>query len=283
MKIGKPQRHDYLFFMVAVLIAVSVFITKRSAGDFNFEERQYPAGFRNLILNAGASRRGPGPGPLVGLETGYEKQDPEPIADICKALFSDAADPTVGPADAEVTIVEFFDYQCPYCGVVSEFIGKIQADDPRVRIVFKEWPILGSASEFAARAALAAERQGQYLRFHETLMRTRGIPNEALIRNAASKVAIDPDRLLIELKSAKYDGVIRRNNQLAKQLGLIGTPSFVVGRTIVEGAITRNQMEKLIDLEARSPAIAICQDRSRQFHLNDITIRASDPPPGGTN
>lgn len=283
MKIGKPQRHDYLFFMVAVLIAVSVFITKRSAGDFNFEERQYPAGFRNLILNSGASQRGPGPGPLVGLETGYAKQDPEPIADICKALFSDAADPTVGPADAEVTIVEFFDYQCPYCRVVSEFIGEVQANDPRVRIVFKEWPILGSASEFAARAALAAERQGQYLRFHETLMRTRGIPNEALIRNVASKVAIDPDRLLIELKSAKFDGVIRRNNQLAKQLGLIGTPSFVVGRTIVEGAITRNQMEKLIDLEARSPAIAICQDRSRQFHLNDITIRASDPPPGGTN
>lgn len=283
MKIGKPQRHDYLFFMVAVLIAVSVFITKRSAGDFNFEERQYPAGFRNLILNTGASRRGPGPGPLVGLETGYAKQDPEPIADICKALFSDAADPTVGPADAEVTIVEFFDYQCPYCRVVSEYLGEVQANDPRVRIVYKEWPIFGSASGLAARAALAAERQGQYLRFHETLMRTRGIPNEALIRNAASKVVIDPDRLLIELKSAKFDGVIRRNNQLAKQLGLIGTPSFVVGRTIVEGAITRNQMEKLIDLEARSPAIAICQDRSRQFHLNDITIRASDPPPGGTN
>ena len=260
MKIGKPQKHAYLIFMIAVLVAVGVFMTKRSAGDFNFEARQYPAGFRDLILNSGASRRAAIPGPLVGLESGYAEQDREPIADPCKALFSDAADPTVGPAGAEVTIVEFFDYQCPYCRVVSEFLGEVQASDPRVRIVFKEWPIFGSGSEFAARAALAAAQQGQYLRFHETLMRTRGIPNEALIRYAASKVAIDPGRLLVDLKSTKFDDVIRRNSQLAKQLGLIGTPSFVVGRTIVEGAITRDQMEKLIDLEARSSAI--CQDKS---------------------
>ncbi len=248
--------------MVAVLIAVSVFITKRSAGDFNFEARQYPAGFRDLILNSGASRLGPASSPLIGLQSGSAERDPQPIADICKALFSETSDPTLGPSGAAVTIVEFFDYQCPYCRVVSEFIGEVQADDRRVRIVFKEWPIFGSDSELAARAALAAAQQGQYLRFHKAMMRTRGIPNEALIRNAASKAGIDPDRLLADSKSAKFGGVIRRNRQLAKQLGLIGTPSFVVGRTIVEGAITRNQMEKMIDLEASSPAIAICQDKS---------------------
>ena len=246
--------------MIAVLVAGGVFMTKRSAGDFNFEARQYPAGFRNLILNSGASRRAEIPGPLIGLESGFAEQDREPIADPCKALFSDATDPTVGPAGAEVTIVEFFDYQCPYCRVVSEFLSEVQASDPRVRIVFKEWPIFGSSSELAARAALAAAMQGKYLRFHEALMRIRGIPNEALIRNVASKVAIDPDRLLVELKSARFGDVIRRNSQLAKQLGLIGSPSFVVGRTIVEGAITRDQMEKLIELEARSPAI--CQEKS---------------------
>jgi protein-disulfide isomerase len=259
MNIGKPHKHDYLIFMIAVLIAVSVFITMRSAGDFNFVARQYPAGFRDLILNSGASRRTSTSSLLAGLETRLAEQAPEPTIDICQALFSDAADPTVGPTSAEVTIVEFFDYQCPYCRVVAEFLVEVQANDPRVRIVFKEWPILGSDSELAARAALAAAQQGQYLRFHETLMRTRGVPNEAIIRYAASKVVIDPDQILVELKSVKFDDVIRRNNQLAKQLGLIGTPSFVVGRTIVEGAITRNQMEKLIDLEAKSPAIAICQ------------------------
>lgn len=243
-------------------MAVSVIATKWSAGDLNFVARQYPAGFQDLVLNSGASRRTPASSLLVGLETGLAEQKPEPISDICNALFSDAADPTVGPAGADVTIVEFFDYQCPYCRVVAEFLSEVQANDPRVRIVYKEWPVLGSDSEFAARAALAAARRGQYLRFHETLMRTRGVPNEALVRYAANKVAIDPDQLLVELKSAEIDDVIRRNRQLAKQLGLIGTPSFVVGRTIVEGAITRNQMEKLIDLEAKSPATAICQNRS---------------------
>ena len=186
-------------------------------------------------MNSGASRPAPTSWPLVGLEPGSAEKHPEPINDICKALFSDSADPTIGPTGAAVTIVEFFDYQCPYCRVVSEFLGDVQAKDPRVRIVFKEWPVFGPNSELAARAALAAARQGQYLRFHETLMRTRGIPNEASIRNAASKVVIDPDRLLVELKSVKFDDVIRRNSQLARQLGLIGTPSFVVGRTIVEG------------------------------------------------
>ncbi len=264
MKISKPQKYGYLIFVIAVLIAVGVFITKRSAGDIDFEARQYPAGFRDLIMNSGVSRRGPTTSPLVGLETGFAEQDPkpEPIADICEALFNDAADPMVGATDAEVTIVEFFDYQCPYCRVVSEFLGEVQANDPRVRIVFKEWPIFGSSSELAARAALAAASQGQYLRFHETLMKTRGIPNEALIRNAASKIVDDPGRLLFELKSVEFDDLFRRNSLIAKQLGLIGTPSFVVGQTIVEGAITRNQMEKLIDLEARSPGIAICQDES---------------------
>lgn len=260
MKIGKPQKLVYLIFMIAVLIAVSVFITNRSVEGFTFEARRYPSGFRDLVLNAGASRQGPTASLLVGLETG--SAEPEPITDICNALFNDAADPTAGPAGAEVTIVEFFDYQCPYCRVVSEFLGDFQANDPRVRIVFKEWPVLGSDSEFAARAALAAARQGQYLRFHETLMRTRGIPNEASIRYAASKVAIDPDRLLVDLKSENFDDAIRRNSQLAKQLGLIGTPSFVIGRTIVEGAITRNQLERLIDLEAKLPAVAVCDGRS---------------------
>jgi len=262
MKIGKPQKHGYLIFMIAVLIAVGVFIAKQSAGRFDFEARQYPEGFRDLILNSGASRRDLTSWPLVGLKPGSADQDPEPVTDICKALFSDPADPTVGPIGAKVTIVEFFDYQCPYCRVVSEFLDEVQAEDPRVRLVFKEWPIFGSGSELAARAALAAAQQGQYLQFHKILMRARGIPNEASIRNAANKVGIDPDRLLVELQSSKFDGVIRRNSQLAKQLGLIGTPSFVIGRTIVEGAITRNQLEKLIDLEARSPAIALCQDLS---------------------
>jgi protein-disulfide isomerase len=262
MKIGKPQKYGNLIFIIAVLIAVSVFITKRSAEDFDFEARQYPAGFRDLILNSGASRPGPASLPLVGLESGFAEQDAGPIPDICKALFNDAADPTLGSTNAAVTIVEFFDYQCPYCRVVSEFLSKIQANDPRVRIVFKEWPILGSASGLAARAALAAAQQGQYVQFHETLMRTRGIPNEALIRYAADKIGIDPDRLLLDLKSVKFDAVISRNSQLAKQLGFTGTPSFVVGRTIVEGAVTRNQLEKLIDFEAGSAAISNCRDKS---------------------
>ncbi len=130
--------------------------------------------------------------------------------------------------------------------------------DPRVRVVYKEWPILGPASDRAARAALAAGRQGKYLRFHETLMKTRGMPTEAVFRYAASEAGIDPHRLLGDMNAKEIGAALRRNDRLAKQLGFTGIPSFVVGRTIVQGAITRSELERLIDLEAAESATAAC-------------------------
>lgn len=262
MKIDIPQNYRILIAVAVALIAVNVFISNRSAGDLEFEARQDPAGFRDLILSGGTSRPNPTATPLAGLEFGVQQQDAKPISDVCTALFRDPADPTIGPSDAAVTIVEFFDYQCPYCRVVSGYLGGIQAEDPRVRIVFKEWPILGPASDQAARAALAAARQGHYVQFHEALMKTRGIPNEALFRYVATEVGIDPDRLLRDLNGAESDAVLRRTNQLAKQLGFTGIPSFVVGRTIVQGAITRGELEKLIDLEAEDTTPTACRDNS---------------------
>lgn len=262
MKISISQNYKFLILTAVVLIGVNIFISNRSAGDFEFETRQHPAGFRDLILSGGTSRPDPTSSPLAGLKFGVEERDAGPISDLCTALFNDPADPAVGASDATVTIIEFFDYQCPYCRVASEYLGDIQANDPRVRVIFKEWPILGQASEHAARAALAAARQDQYLRFHKALMKTRGIPNEALFRYVATEVGIDPDRLLRDLNSAESDAALRRTDHLAKQLGFTGIPSFVVGRTIVQGAITRSELETLIDLEAENAAAAVCRDNS---------------------
>ncbi len=262
MKIGIPQNYKFLIAVAAALIAVNIVISNRSADEFEFEARRNPAGFRNLILSGSTSRPNPMSAPLAGLEFGVQQQGAKPVADICTALFNDPADPAVGASDATVTIVEFFDYQCPYCRVVSEYLGDIQANDPRVRVIFKEWPILGQASNHAARAALAAKRQSQYVRFHERLMNTRGIPNEALFRYVATEVGIDPDRLLRDLNSAESDAALRRTDHLAKHLGFTGIPSFVVGRTIVQGAITRSELEKLIDLEVENAAAAVCQGSS---------------------
>ncbi len=258
MKFSIPQNYRILLVAAAALIAVNVFISNRSADDLEFQPRQQPDGFRELILSGGTSRPDPAALPLAGVEFGAEQPNTEPVIDFCTALFNDPGDPAAGPADAAVTIVEFFDYQCPYCRVVSSYLGDLRAKDPRVRVVYKEWPILGPASGQAARAALASARQGEYLSFHETLMKTRGIPTEAIFRYAANEVGIDPDRLLRDMKTTEIGEALRRNDRLAKQLGFTGIPSFVVGRTIVQGAITRDELEKLIDQEAAEPTTAGC-------------------------
>ena len=255
---GKQFAVLLLLTFISVVIALTAMLENRWQDEFHFVQREYPKGFRNLVLNGSSSRPQLASWVLVGLGTSPKAENETPISDICRSLFDDPTDPVVGPSTATVTVVEFFDYQCPYCRKVSEFLGDLQANDPRVRLVFKEWPILGDSSELAARAALAAERQGRYRLFHQGMMSTRGIPTEALIRSVAVKVGIDADRLFRDAKSDEITVAIERNAHLAKQLGFIGTPSFVVGRTIVEGAITRRQFEKLIDLEIETALPAAC-------------------------
>ncbi len=258
MRLGIPQNYRFLILAAAALIAVNIFISNRPADDLDFRPRQQPEGFRELILDGGTSRPDPAAVPLAGIDFGAERRNTEPVTDICTALFRDPAAPAVGPADAAVTIVEFFDYQCPYCRVVSAYLADIQAKDPRVRVVYKEWPILGAASGQAARAALAAARQGRYAQFHKALMRTRGVPTEELFRHTAAEAGIDPDRLPRDMKTEEIATALRRNDRLAKQLGFTGVPAFVVGRTIVQGAISRSELEQLIDLEAAETTTAVC-------------------------
>lgn len=258
MRTGLPQNYRFLILVAAALVGVNIFISNRPANDLDFQPRQQPEGFRELILDGATSRPDPTAVPLAGIDFGPGRQDGEPVTDICAALFADPGDPTAGPADAAVTIVEFFDYQCPYCRTASAYLRDVQTQDPRVRVVYKEWPLLGPASEQAARAALAAARQGRYPEFHKTLMQTRGVPSEDLFRYAATEAGIDPDRLLWDMKSDDIGTALRRNDHLAKRLGFTGIPSFVVGRTIVQGALTRSELEKLIELEAAEGTNAVC-------------------------
>ena len=131
MKFSIPQNYRILLVAAAALIAVNVFISNRSADDLEFQPRQQPDGFRELILSGGTSRPDPAALPLAGVEFGAEQPNTEPVIDFCTALFNDPGDPAAGPADAAVTIVEFFDYQCPYCRVVSSYLGDLRAKDPR--------------------------------------------------------------------------------------------------------------------------------------------------------
>jgi protein-disulfide isomerase len=167
-------------------------------------------------------------------------------------LFNDPASPISGNPHGDVVIVEFFDYFCSYCKRVMDDVLTATAEDPGVRLVYKEFPILGDASVIAARAALAVHliAPDKYAEVHEAMMSSRARLNEMRILSIAEEFGIDTDALQAAMKSAKIDAAIARNRALAEALGINGTPGFVIGDQIVPGAISLDSIRQFI-AEAR--------------------------------
>jgi protein-disulfide isomerase len=165
-------------------------------------------------------------------------------------LFNHPMTPTTGDPKADITIVEFFDYQCGYCKRAMQTVLEIQKEDPRLRIAWKELPILGPASEFAARAAMAAKRQDKYLDFHVAVMGNRGQLTPDSVLQIAGKAGIDVDRLKRDMTDPAIEKYLQDTLQLAQQLGINGTPGFIIGNKLVPGALDKQQMKDLI-AEAR--------------------------------
>ena len=161
-------------------------------------------------------------------------------------LFADPALPVLGRADGDFVLVEFFDFRCPYCKVIAPIIGDLVADDDALTHVIVDWPLLGPESEYAARAVLAAGRQGAYQRFREALMDTSGEPGEALVVSVAESLNLDVARLRRDMASQEIAERVAANSRLAESLRLRGSPVFVFGDAIVEGAVSRAKLESLI-------------------------------------
>ena len=161
-------------------------------------------------------------------------------------LLNDPASPVGGNPDGDVTLVEFFDYQCPYCKTIFPSIQELPAEDRKLRFVFKEIPSPGKDSVFAARAALAARRQGKYLELHMAPMPARGKLTETTVMRLAEKVGVDVDRLRRDMAERTIGDMIRRNLELADALGIDGTPAFIIGDTQVPGAVEIDTLKTLI-------------------------------------
>ena len=162
------------------------------------------------------------------------------------ALFNQPHGPMLGNPDGAITIVEFFDYNCGHCRRSSRVIHDLLAADSQVRVVLREWPILGEGSRFAARASLAAQRQGQYQAFHRALMDLPGQATEASVINTASTLGLDVERLRRDMAAAEVDAHLALSDQLARALRLTGTPVFVVGNTLVPGFISLERLQELV-------------------------------------
>jgi protein-disulfide isomerase len=162
-------------------------------------------------------------------------------------IFNDPGSPVGGNPDGDVTLVEFFDYNCPYCRQAAPVMIRAEADDSDLRIVYKEFPILGPDSMFAAKAALAAHRQGKYVPFHKTLMQADGAANESKVFEIAAAVGLDIEQLKKDMADPVIQDLIDQNLRLAFDLRITGTPGFVIGNEIIRGIVPLDTLEAAID------------------------------------
>lgn len=160
-------------------------------------------------------------------------------------LLHDPDSPIGGNPKGDITIVEFFDYNCGYCKRVAPTVDALIKNDPNIRVVYKEYAILGPPSVLAAKAALAARRQGKYHEFHDALMKG-GRAGQSSVQKIAARLGIDHDRLKKDMEDPALDAMIRKNYRLADALGIAGTPAFVIGDQVVPGAIGPDQFAAII-------------------------------------
>lgn len=168
------------------------------------------------------------------------------IAEHQAELERDPASPVGGNAAGDVTVVEFFDYRCTYCKRVASVLEQLQNDDAHVRIVYKDFPILGADSLSAASAALAAQSQGRHHAFHRAMLAATDRLTKEQILRIAQEVGLNIEQLVADMDTSEQLTTITRNQTLAKVLGITGTPAFVVGNQLVLGAVDLTVLKTLI-------------------------------------
>ena len=166
-------------------------------------------------------------------------------------LFATAGDPIIGNPKGDVTLVQFFDYRCGYCRSMVPGLRNLIGKDKGLRMVMKEFPVLGPDSVVAARAALAAEKQGRFTDFHLALMGSKEL-DEVAIKGVASRLGLDVDRLVADMNSESVERALQANGQLAGELCITGTPSFVIGGKLIPGAVEIAQLESLITAQRQT-------------------------------
>ena len=163
-----------------------------------------------------------------------------------REVLEDPETPLGGNPKGDVSLVEFFDYRCPYCKQVEPALEALLSQDKQLRFVYKEFPVLGADSITASRAALAARKQGKYEAMHRALMGTKGQLDEATVMKVAQSAGLDSERLKRDMAAPEIDRALKANIALAEALDIRGTPAFVVGDEIVPGAIDLGTLKALI-------------------------------------
>ena len=161
-------------------------------------------------------------------------------------LLQNIKNPGIFNKNSDITVYEFFDYNCGYCKSVVNTIMDVISEDKKVDFVFVELPILSQSSYIAATAALAAENQGLYNDFHLSLMKKKGRMSEDVIFSIAEKTGLNINQLKIDMRSKEIENKLKKNRNVAKLLNLNGTPAFIIGDIIYPGALQKSNLKQMI-------------------------------------
>jgi protein-disulfide isomerase len=168
------------------------------------------------------------------------------------ALTRAEGDPSTGDPNGDVTVVEFYDLRCPYCRRMLPILADLLRQDPKLRLVYKDIPVLGPASVLGARAVLAAQRQGGYQRMHDLIMAGPEAITADTLHQAATTAGLDWDKLQRDMADPAIAARINTNLDLARDLGVEGTPVYVVGKRILPGAVDLAELQAAV-AAARTP------------------------------
>jgi protein-disulfide isomerase len=174
------------------------------------------------------------------------------VSENAQTIFNSPRGVTIGNKDGDVTFVEFFDYNCGYCKRAMGDMIDLMKSDPKLKVVLKEFPVLGPGSVEAAQVAVAARMQDpggkKYLEFHQKLLGGKGQADKARALAAAKEAGLDMTRLDKDIASPEVRATIEENFKLAEAMGMNGTPSYVIGKQVVVGAIGRDGLAEKIGI-----------------------------------
>ena len=246
-----PHRSPVLAFALACGLLTGLHAGAVGAAEFSSAEREAIEGIIHdyLLKNPDVM--------IEALHDGEERLNREADAKATKVIrdrrseiFDDPATPVGGNPHGDVSIVEFFDYRCPYCKQVLPALQTVLKEDHNLRFVYKEMPVLGPVSVVAAHAAIAAQRQDKYEAFHTAMMATKGQITNDTVYKVAGSVGLDIDRLKQDMTTPEIDRALKANLALAEELNIRGTPGFIIGKKIVPGALDLDALKNMV-AEAR--------------------------------
>lgn len=186
-----------------------------------------------------------------------KKRNTSGLVSVADQLYRQKGDLVAGNPHGKITLVEFFDYNCGYCKRSLPDVLHLLKQDKDLKLIMKEWPILGPGSMYATRAALASRNQGKYWEFHLALMSQRHV-DQATVLDVAKQIGLNVDELKADMNSPAILKTIRANMATADALGIQGTPAFIVGDQLFPGAVGFAKLNAAIDKVREDGGCKIC-------------------------